>query len=35
MACAGVMEKRPRIPIRLSAVFAVLAHATCLCRRWL
>ena len=30
MACAGVMEKRPRIPIRLSAVFAVLAHATCL-----
>lgn len=33
MACAGVMEKRPRIPIRLSAVFAVLAHATCLCRR--
>ena len=26
MACAGVMEKRPRIPIRLSAVFAVLAH---------
>ena len=35
MACAGVMEKRPRIPIRLSAVFAVLAHVTCLCRRWL
>ena len=34
MACAGVMEKRPRIPIRLSAVFAVLAHVTCLCRRW-
>ena len=33
MACAGVMEKRPRIPIRLSAVFAVLAHVTCLCRR--
>ena len=33
MARAGVMEKRPRIPIRLSAVFAVLAHATCLCRR--
>jgi hypothetical protein len=30
MACAGVMEKRPRIPIRLSAVFTVLAHATCL-----
>ena len=30
MACAGVMEKRPRIPIRLSAVFAVLAHAVCL-----
>ena len=28
MACAGVMEKRPRIPIRLSAVFAVLAHVT-------
>ena len=35
MACAGIMEKRPRIPIRLSAVFAVLAHVTCLCRRWL
>ena len=30
MACAGIMEKRSRIPIRLSAVFAVLAHATCL-----
>ena len=28
MACAGVKEKRPRIPIRLSAVFAVLAHVT-------
>ena len=26
MACAGVKEKRSRIPIRLSAVFAVLAH---------
>ena len=35
MACAGVKEKRPRVSIRLSAVFAVLAHATCLCRRWL
>ena len=34
MACAGVKEKRPRISIRLSTVFAVLAHATCLCRRW-
>ena len=33
MACAGVKEKRPRIPIRLSAVFAVLAHVTFLCRR--
>ncbi len=31
MARAGVMEKRPRIPIRLSTVFAVLAHVTCLC----
>ena len=30
MASAGVKEKRPRIPIRLSAVFAVLAHGTCL-----
>ena len=30
MASAGVKEKRPRITIRLSAVFAVLAHATCL-----
>ena len=30
MACAGVKEKRSRIPIRLSAVFAVLAHVTCL-----
>ena len=30
MACAGVMEKRPRIPIRLSAVFAVLAYVACL-----
>ena len=35
MACAGVKEKRPRIPIRLSAVFAVLTHVTCLCRRCL
>ena len=26
MMVAGVPEKRPRIPIRLSAVFAVLAH---------
>ena len=33
MTCAGIMEKRPRIPIRLSAVFAVLAHVTCLCRK--
>ena len=30
MMIAGVPEKRPRIPIRLSAVFAVLAHGTCL-----
>ena len=28
MACAGVKEKRPRVSIRLSAVFAVLAHVT-------
>ena len=35
MTCAGIMEKRPRIPIRLSAVFAVLTHVTCLCRRCL
>ena len=35
MACAGVNEKRSRVSIRLSAVFAVLAHVTCLCRRWL
>ena len=30
MACAGVKEKRPRIPIRLSAVFAILTHVVCL-----
>ena len=30
MARAGVKEKRPRVSIRLSAVFAVLAHAVCL-----
>ena len=30
MACAGVKEKRSRVSIRLSAVFAVLAHVTCL-----
>ena len=35
MACAGVKEKRSRVSIRLSAVFAVLAHVTCLCRRCL
>ena len=33
MARTGVMEKRPRVSIRLSAVFAVLAHVTFLCRR--
>ena len=27
MACAGVKEKRSRVSIRLSAVFAVLAHS--------
>jgi len=30
MMVAGVSEKRRRIPIFLSAVFAVLAHVTCL-----
>ena len=33
MMIAGVPEKRRRIPIFLSAVFAVFAHVTCLCRR--
>ena len=35
MVCAGVKEKRPRISMRLSAVFTVLAHVACLCRIWL
>ena len=32
MMVAGITQKRRRIPIFLSAVFAVLAHVTLLCR---